>query len=78
MGDCTTCRFDTETLNCKQGHMRDWHHELGLEKGKPIPIQGCHAWEEKECFCSKITIYGVDTGIFDMVCKTCGRKKRTV
>src|SRR4030066_117302 len=72
--DCTTCVSDTETLNCKQGHMREWHHELGLEKGKRIPIQNCHAWEEKECSCSNIRWSRGVMDIFDITCRKCGRK----
>jgi len=80
MGDCTSCQFDTETLNCKQGHMREWHHETGSEKGWPIPIQDCHAWKEKEeCSCKRFIntpapsfMVGVQS-LFKLTCKKCGR-----
>lgn len=77
MGDCTTCRFDQGTGRCMQGHYRGYE----LFPDKPyewIPIQGCHAWKEKECVCSGIRISrAVQDALdgFDIICRTCGKKK---
>ena len=53
MRDCTTCKFDTVELVCKQGHFRG-----GTENRDTLQIirviQNCHAWEERsKCWCER-------------------------
>jgi hypothetical protein len=85
--DCTTCIYDVETSNCKQGHFRNWYHSIEDLKGKRIPISDCHAWKGR-CDCERIVStpgrwwnlfseYLIRTGIsLDITCKKCGRKLR--
>lgn len=79
MRDCTTCKFDTATLNCGQGHMRVWRHDLPLDdddKGHRLPIEDCHAFKQKEireCKCSVLIEAMLNTENYYIVCKRCGR-----
>ena len=75
MKGCSNCKWDAKTINCTQGHFRDWHHNIINPEGDRIPIFDCHAWKEEEkCECYRYRI-GMPTilSIFFLTCKKCGR-----
>ena len=77
MNDCTTCRFESDLIICLQGHSRLINYDLKNMCQGYIPIQYCHAWQEKErekCECKN---YPLGTppilNLFSLTCKKCRR-----
>jgi len=49
MKNCQTCTWNEIAAKCRQGHIRDtqWSREI-YAPIRPIPIENCHAWKERE------------------------------